>query len=177
MSAATAASAETASAKLARTLRRGAPILLVVIALLVYLGTRFHLAIDDQVDKCLPPYRVFLVDRHDRAVHRGELYAFFAGDRMAPFFAPERIVIKRVVGGPGDRVTVGEAATRVNGETVGEGLALAGTLGQPKAHYARALEVPQDALWIMGATGDSFDSRYWGPLPTHQVIGRAYALY
>jgi len=177
MSAATAPSVETATAKLARTLRLGLPILLVVIALLVYLGTRFHLAIDDQVDKCLPPYTVFLVDRHDRVVHRGGLYAFFAGDRMAPFFPPERMVIKRVVGGPGDHVTVGEAATRVNGDTVGEGLALAGTLGQSKTHYARELEVPQDALWIMGATRDSFDSRYWGPLPTRQIIGRAYALF
>jgi conjugal transfer pilin signal peptidase TrbI len=29
----------------------------------------------------------------------------------------------------------------------------------------------------MGATADSFDSRYWGFLPDGQVIGRAYALW
>jgi conjugal transfer pilin signal peptidase TrbI len=29
----------------------------------------------------------------------------------------------------------------------------------------------------MGETTDSFDSRYWGPLPQAQVIGRAYALW
>jgi type IV secretory pathway protease TraF len=29
----------------------------------------------------------------------------------------------------------------------------------------------------MGATADSFDSRYWGFLPDGQVIGRADALW
>ncbi len=30
---------------------------------------------------------------------------------------------------------------------------------------------------MMGATADSFDSRYWGFLPEARVIGRAYALW
>jgi conjugal transfer pilin signal peptidase TrbI len=96
---------------------------------------------------------------------------------MAPFFAPEMLVIKQVVGGPGDRVKVTEATTKVNAQTVGAGLDLAKTLAKPKEQFVRELEVPQDALWIMGATRDSFDSRYWGPLPMHQIIGRAYALF
>jgi conjugal transfer pilin signal peptidase TrbI len=151
--------------------------LLLVLGAMRYGGSRYRVAVNDQVAKCLPPYKVFLVDRHDRVVERGSLYAFFAGERMAPFFPLETIVVKRVVGGPGDHVTVTPANTRVNGETVGEGLDLARTLGQPEGRYARELDLAQDDLWIMGATRDSFDSRYWGPLPSHQIIGRAYALF
>ncbi len=152
-------------------------VLLLVVGVMFYGGSRYLVAVNDQVAKCLPPYRVFLVDRHDRVLERGGLYAFFAGERMAPFFPLERIVIKRVVGGPGDHVAVTPDTTRVNGETVGEGLDLARTLGRPASRYTRDLDLSQDELWIMGATRDSFDSRYWGPLPRHGIIGRAYALF
>jgi conjugal transfer pilin signal peptidase TrbI len=67
--------------------------------------------------------------------------------------------------------------TTVNGVPVGEGLALAGTLQRPPSAFARAETLGAEALWMMGATGDSFDSRYWGPLPRTQLIGRAYAIY
>ncbi|EGV20605.1 signal peptidase I [Thiocapsa marina] len=165
------------AARLARTIRHGLPALLVVLASMLYFGTRFRIAIDDQVDKCLPPYTVFLVDRHDSAIARDGLYAFPAGERMAPFFPMQMQVIKRVVGLPGETVSVTEQTTRVDGRTVGEGLDLAGTLGTPAATFVREVVVPADALWIMGATRDSFDSRYWGPLPRHQIIGRAYAVF
>ena len=163
-------------ARLARTIRRGLPALLLVLGLMLYLGTRYRIAINDQVDKCLPPYTVFLVDRHDDAIARDGLYAFPAGERMAPFFPMRMQVIKRVVGLPGDTVSVNAETTRVDGRTVGEGLDLAGTLGTPAAQFVREVVLPQDAVWIMGATRDSFDSRYWGLLPRHHIIGRAYAL-
>jgi conjugal transfer pilin signal peptidase TrbI len=169
--------ADTPAARLARTIRHGLPVLLLVLASMLYMGTRYRIAIDDQVDKCLPPYTVFLVDRHDDAIARDGLYAFPAGERMAPFFPMQMQVIKRVVGLPGDRVSITEQTTRVEGETVGEGLDLAGTLGTPEAQFVREIVVPRDTVWIMGTTRDSFDSRYWGPLPRHQIIGRAYALF
>ncbi|MFB1486882.1 MULTISPECIES: signal peptidase I [unclassified Thiocapsa] len=165
------------AARLARTIRYGLPVLLVVLVLMVYLGTRYRIAIDDQVDKCLPPYTLFLVDRHDDAIERDGLYAFPAGERMAPYFPMQMQVIKRVVGLPGETVSVTEQTTRVDGRTVGEGLDLAGTLGTPAATFVREVMVPADAVWIMGATRDSFDSRYWGPLPRQQIIGRAYAVF
>jgi conjugal transfer pilin signal peptidase TrbI len=66
---------------------------------------------------------------------------------------------------------------RVNGVRVGEGLALAGTLQRSPQAFARDAIVPGEHLWVMGATPDSFDSRYWGFLPQDRVIGRAYALW
>jgi conjugal transfer pilin signal peptidase TrbI len=57
--------------------------LLVLAALGLYLGTRFRIGIDGQVHQCLPPYSVWLIDRHDRVLVRGATYSFFAGDAMA----------------------------------------------------------------------------------------------
>ncbi|WP_295445086.1 S26 family signal peptidase [uncultured Thiodictyon sp.] len=151
--------------------------LLVLAALGLYLGTRFRVGIDSQVQKCLPPYSVWLIDRHDRALVRGATYGFFAGDSMAPFFGPGQRVVKRLRGLPGDQVTVTSERTTVNGVTVGTGLALAATLHQPPDAFARQVILPNGAVWLMGDTPDSFDSRYWGPLAIVQIGGRAYALF
>ena len=67
---------------------------------------------------------------------------------------------------PGDRDPVSVPETvRINGAKVGEGLALAGTLKRPPEDFLRDDNVPPGHLWVMGATADSFDSRYWGFLP------------
>ena len=72
---------------------------------------------------------------------------------------------------------VGLESVRINGVEVGKGLALARTLKRPPSDFLRDELVPPEHLWVMGATADSFDSRYWGFLPARQVIGRAYALW
>jgi conjugal transfer pilin signal peptidase TrbI len=151
--------------------------LLVLAALGLYLGTRFRVGIDSQIYKCLPPYSVWLIDRYDRALVRGATYGFFAGDAMAPFFGAGQRVVKRLTGLPGDQVIVTFERITVNGETIGAGLALATALHQPPDAFARQMTLPSDAVWVMGDTPDSFDSRYWGPLPIIQIRGRAYALF
>ena len=159
------------------TLKRGLPILLALFALMLYVGARFALGVNGQVQKCLPPYSYFLIDRHDDRLERGRILAFWGGARMQPWFPPDLMVVKRLVGLPGDHIAVSAAATTVNGVPVGEGLDVAPTLGRPADAFTRELVLGPGELWIMGDTRDSFDSRYWGPLPTHQVIGRAYGLW
>lgn len=159
-----------------RFLARALPALAVVVALGAYLGARFAIGVDDQVHRCLPPYRVFLVDRRDRAIPRGALVAFHARG-LAPYFADGTVVIKAVAGVPGDRVEVTPEVVRVNGKAGGEGLALARTLGKRPEDFVRTETVPPGHLWVMGASPDSFDARYWGMLPETQVVGRAYALF
>jgi conjugal transfer pilin signal peptidase TrbI len=78
---------------------------------------------------------------------------------------------------PGDRIQVNSKSVRINGATVGKGLALARTLNRPLEDFLRDDIVPSGHLWVMGATTDSFDSRYWGFLPESHVVGRAYALW
>ena len=161
-----------------RFLLRAVLALSLVLATGAYLATRFRLGYDDQAHQCLPPHRWFLIDRHDRMVRRGSLIAFVAlGSQMGPYFRDGQVIVKRAAGVPGDRVVVGPDSVRINGVEVGEGLALARTLKRPAAAFVRADIVPPGKLWMVGATADSFDSRYWGFLPTSRVIGRAYVLW
>ncbi len=159
-----------------RFLLRATLALLVVLGAGAYLTERFHIGYDDQDRQCLPPHRWFLIDRHDRDVAQGETIAF-AALGLGPYFRDGQIVIKRAAGVPGDRVQVSPDTVRINGAKVGEGLALAGTLDRPPTDFLRDDIVPPGHLWVMGATADSFDSRYWGFLPEARVIGRAYALW
>ena len=120
--------------------------------------------------------RADLIDRRDRDVTQAGTVAF-AALGLGPLFRDGQTLVKRVAGVPGDRVEVGLEAVRINGATVGEGLALARALKRPPTDFLRDDVVPPRHLWVMGATADSFDSRYWGFLPERQVIGRAYALW
>ena len=159
-----------------RFLLRAGLALLLVLGLGAYLAGRFHIGYDDQDRQCLPPHRWFLIDRHDRDITQGETIAF-AALGLGPYFRDGQIIIKRAAGVAGDRIQVNPETVRINGAKVGQGLALAGTLRRPPEDFLRDDVVPPGHLWVMGATADSFDSRYWGFLPGGQVIGRAYALW
>ena len=159
-----------------RFLLRAGLALLLVLAVGAYVTDRFRIGLDDQSRQCLPPHRWFLIDRYDRDLAQGALVAF-AARGLDPYFRDGQTVVKRVAGVPGDRITVDSEAVRINGALVAEGLALAGTLGRASSDFQRADILPSGHLWVMGETADSFDSRYWGPLPQAQVIGRAYALW
>ncbi len=130
-----------------------------VLAAGAHLADRFRLGLDDQASRCLPPYRLFLIDRHDRAISQGDLVAFRAlGERMGPWFRDGATVIKRAAAVSGDHVQVTQGpapAVRVNGVRVGEGLALAGTpalaqkLGVPvllKGGHAAGTDTLTDVL-------------------------------
>jgi len=141
-----------------------------------YVTDRYRIGIDPQISRCLPDTRVVLIDRWDRSVERGQLVAF-AASGLAPYFKNGTTMVKVIDGVSGDRIAVNEAAVTVNGARVGEGLALARTLGRPAGDFVRDLVVSPGSIWVMGRTIDSYDSRYWGELPAAQIIGRAYRLF
>ncbi len=92
-----------------------------------------------------------------------------AGQGPGPF-------VKRVVGLPGDRIAVRAGHVIRNGRRASE--PFAAPCGGGPACDLTAITIPAGHYFLMGDNrGNSDDSRYWGPLPRDQIIGRAVATY
>jgi len=162
--------------RLGRFLLKAMPILLLVLAVERYIGQRFLIGGDDQVDRCLPDKWVYLIDTYNKDIWRGDLIAFRA-ERMAPFFKDGQIIVKIAAGVTGDTIHVDTQHTTINGERIIDGLPLTEKLKKLPSQFKRNETIPPAAYWVTGQTDKSFDSRYWGYVYDHQVIGRAYALF
>ncbi len=165
-----------------------------LLGLLVLAGStfasRYKIGRTPQAMACIPGVSVFLIDTHDTAPERGAIFAFEArglvpllerahadAAPLIPRFADGQILVKYMMGLPGDHVHVDADVTAVNGESIGRGLILAATLNEPAASFARDVTIPAGEYWFSGATLDSFDSRYWGTAKQAQLVGRAYPLF
>jgi conjugal transfer pilin signal peptidase TrbI len=157
-------------------LLKALPLLIPLLAVEHYVGQRFLIGGDDQVDRCLPDKRIYLIDTYNKDIWRGDLIAFRA-ERMTPYFKDGQIIVKIAAGVTGDHVQVDSRQTRVNGSVIIEGLPLAEKLRKPSSTFKRDETIPTAAYWVTGKTAKSFDSRYWGYVYDHQVIGRAYAIF
>jgi conjugal transfer pilin signal peptidase TrbI len=137
------------------------------------------------IDLGLPPslpYRLSLIELRNPAVGRGDLVAFRAVDIAVAVdgmtIHPDGTwLLKRVVGAPGDRVRIDDAGLYVEGVLVAEGLSLAAMLGRPAEHFHRDEVIEPGQLYVAGSHPQSYDSRYFGAIASHQVIGRAHGLW
>lgn len=87
---------------------------------------------------------------------------------------PQSEFIKRVIGVPGDVVEGKDGAVFVNGQQLEEPY-----LKDPDApigHFG-AVEVPEGSLFVMGDNRNaSQDSRFFGPIPIDDVVGKAFVI-
>lgn len=141
-----------------------------------WLAERYRLGIDPQISRCLPDTRVVLIDQDAALPARGDLVAFRAAN-LAPLFRDGTVLVKILVGLPGDRIAVTEEAVAVNHRTVARGLALAERLGHRPADFVRTAMVPPNHYFVIGQSEDSFDSRYYGFIAVEHVIGPAWRLF
>jgi signal peptidase I len=85
--------------------------------------------------------------------------------------------IKRVVGLPGDEISI------VNGHVIRNGVRekdpyIAQCGGTGSCNFPRAIKVPAGDYYMMGDNrGESDDSRFWGPVPSSWLIGQAFFTY
>ena len=108
-------------------------------------------------------------------VRSGDVVVFrYPGDRTKDY-------IKRVIGTPGDRVEVRDKVIYLNSEKWDDpyGVVKGGFSGNPdEADNFGPYTVPEDHVFVMGDNRDrSYDSRFWGPVPFHEIRGRAFIIY
>jgi signal peptidase I len=85
---------------------------------------------------------------------------------------PEEDLIKRIIGLPGDTITVLDGVLSINGVVMNEPY-----ISAPPA-YDGTWQVSEGELFVLGDNrNDSRDSHQWGLLPIENVIGRAVLIY
>jgi signal peptidase I len=85
--------------------------------------------------------------------------------------------IKRVVAGPGDRLSVVDGHVILNGRRQAEKFT-APCGGGEGCDFRKTVTIPAGHYFMMGDNrGSSDDSRFWGPVPRKWIIGQAFATY
>jgi signal peptidase I len=85
--------------------------------------------------------------------------------------------IKRIVAGPGDRLSIRNGHPVVNGKMADEGFILP-CQGGSACNLPKPITIPPGDYFMMGDNrGSSDDSRFWGPVPQDWFIGKAFATY
>jgi signal peptidase I len=84
-----------------------------------------------------------------------------------------QVYVKRVIGLPGETVSMRAGAIFINDRALPEPYRVFDAHGDMAARA-----IPAGEFFVMGDNRDvSDDSRYWGDLPRHDIIGRAVACY
>ena len=158
-------------------------------ALQAYVVKPYKIPSDSMANTLVPHQRV-LVDRliyRFRPVHRGDIIVF----RCAAL--GNAVLIKRVVGLPGDLLALHDGQLYVNGVQASDSFvnrfdgvveptqpAPSVTTSDPRAPWslAQPYRVPAGRYFVMGDNRtDSDDSRYWGTVPRSAIIGQAFFTY
>ncbi|HEX8105391.1 MAG TPA: signal peptidase I [Solirubrobacteraceae bacterium] len=85
--------------------------------------------------------------------------------------------IKRVVAGPGDKISIQNGHVVLNGKRQKESFTEPCSGGEG-CDYSETVTIPADHYFMMGDNrGSSDDSRFWGPVPRKWIIGGAFATY
>jgi signal peptidase I len=85
--------------------------------------------------------------------------------------------IKRVVAGPGDRLSIQAGHVIRNGRRAREPYAQP-CEGGAECDFPQEVVIPPGHYFMMGDNrGSSDDSRFWGPVPRDWIIGEAFGTY
>lgn len=108
------------------------------------------------------------VSYRTRQPRRGEVIVF----RSPP--EPKKYYIKRIIGLPGDTVTIDNKKITISNKDHPDGFVLDESfIVHHKQGNSLSTPVPENSYFVMGDNRDaSYDSRNWGPLPKEAIRGR-----
>ncbi|WP_227763512.1 signal peptidase I [Zhaonella formicivorans] len=85
----------------------------------------------------------------------------------------EKILIKRVVGLPGETISINNGLVYIDGMLLNEPY-----IYEKANHDFGPYVVPKNSVFVMGDNrNNSYDSRSWGALPINNLIGKAEFRY
>jgi len=86
--------------------------------------------------------------------------------------APDQDLIKRVIGLPGDQVTINSGQVFLSGHVLNEPYIAAAP------SYSGEWNVPANYVFVLGDNrNNSSDSHKWGMLPVENIMGKAIVIY
>jgi signal peptidase I len=152
-------------------------ILTIAIFLLVRVALQNFKVEGQSMEPSLHNDEYILVNKVDYLLHspeRGDVIVF----RAVPAGTPDRDFIKRIIGLPGDRVSVHNDAVYLNGRRLPESYLDASH--RPTYTFPTKI-VPKDDYFVLGDNrNNSFDSSKWTIstfLPRSDIIGKAWVAY
>jgi signal peptidase I len=118
---------------------------------------------------------LIIVDKWSYLLHppgRGDVIVFVAPPE------PTQDYIKRVIGLPGDVITIQNNVVYVNNKPLSEKYVSLANQGAINDKVFQNMVVPANSYFVLGDNRrGSSDSRAWGCLPKQNVIGRAAVVY
>jgi len=151
-----------------------------VVALVAALSTRayavqtFFIPSGSMVPTLQPNDRV-TVDKLHGTIHRGDIVVFHnvPADAGGP-----PMLVKRVVGLPGETISGTGSQVLIDGRRLPEPWlpALQGLCAEPNKSIT-PMTITADHYYVMGdCRGNSDDSRYWGTVPSSNIVGKVDAV-
>jgi signal peptidase I len=102
---------------------------------------------------------------------------FPAACDVAHEHASSQTYIKRVVGLPGDHLSIRDGHVYRNGVKETDSF-ITPCDGAAECNFPQSIVVPKGDYYMMGDNRpDSLDSRFWGPVPKAWIIGKAFFTY
>jgi signal peptidase I len=110
------------------------------------------------------------------SIHRGDIIVFHRAPGDADTQYP--ILVKRVIGLPGETISSKGDTIYIDGRAIAEPwlAAMNSTPSCPQPDFdITTTHIKQGQYFVMGdCRGNSSDSRFWGTVPTQNIIGRVF---